>query len=160
MIASLRIWWSDHSASERGLMAVLGLAILIIFLWLGIWRPVTDGLEASETRLGAALDRYGSVRAKVEALKRLPARPLRATLPVEQVVTQTATEAGFILDRVGAQGPGRMAVSIGSARTSALLSWISRLEEAGVGVRSINIVPGQAPGTVAVQAVFQDGSQL
>lgn len=155
MIESFRSWWDNHSVAERALMALLGVALAIVLLWLVVWRPVTDGLDAGWARQGAALDRYGSVRAKVEALKRLPASPQRGGSPVEQLVSQSAAEAGFTLDRVGSSGTG-MSVSIASARTGPLLSWLSQIEGAGVAVQSISIVPGQTPGTVAVQAVFQD----
>jgi general secretion pathway protein M len=155
MVESFKSWWSKHSVAERALMALLGIAIAIVLLWLVVWRPVTDGLEAGWARQGAALDRYGSVRAKVVALKGLPTAPQRVGLPVEQLVSQSAAEAGFTLDRVGSAGAG-MSISIASARTGPLLSWLSRIEAAGVTVQSISIVPGQTPGTVAVQAVFQD----
>jgi general secretion pathway protein M len=159
MIGSLKNWWDQHSAGERWTMAVLGVAVALVILWLGIYRPVEDGLAAGWARQGAALDRYGSVRSKVEALKRLPAKPPRAALPVEQVVTQSAAEAGFTLDKVGNPGGNGMSVSIASARTTALLAWLSGLEQGGVAVQSISIVPGQTPGTVAVQAVFRDSAQ-
>jgi general secretion pathway protein M len=155
MIGSFRNWWDNHSVAERALMAVLGVAIAIVLLWLVIWRPVTDGLDAGWARQGAALDRYGSVRAKVEALKGLPASSQRAASPVEQLVSQSAAEAGFTLDRVGSSGTG-MSVSIASAKAAPLLSWLSQIEAAGIAVQSISIVPGQTPGTVTVQAVFQD----
>lgn len=156
MIESFKSWWSGHSVAERSLIAVLGLAMAIIFLWLAVWRPVTDGLEAGWARQGAALDRYGSVRAKVAALKAAPARSGADRGPIEQVVSQTASEAGFTLDRVGGQGAGQMSISIASAKTGPLLTWLSRIEAAGIAVQSMSIVPGQTPGTVAVQAVFRD----
>jgi general secretion pathway protein M len=155
MVGSFGNWWSNHSVAERTLMSLLGIAIAVVLLWLVIWRPVTDGLDAGWARQGAALDRYGSVRDKVAALKALPAAPQRAGLPVEQLVSQSAAEAGFTLDRVGSSGTG-MSVSIAAARTAPLLSWLSQIEAAGIAVQSISIVSGQAPGTVAVQAVFQD----
>lgn len=156
MIESFKSWWSGHSVAERSLIAFLGFAIAIVFLWLAVWRPVTDGLEAGWTRQGAALDRYGSVRAKVAILKAMPPRPVADRGAIEQVVSQTAGEAGFALDRVGGQGAGRMSVSIASAKSGPLLSWLSRIEASGITIQSISIVPGQTPGTVAVQAVFQD----
>lgn len=155
MIESFKDWWSKHSAAERWLIAVLGLAIAAVFLWLAVWRPVTDGLEAGWARQGAALDRYGSVRAKVAVLSKAAAKPQRVAVPLEQLVSQSATEAGFTLDRVGSGGAG-MSVSIASAKTGPLLAWLSQIEAGGVGIQSISIVPGQTPGTVAVQAVFQD----
>lgn len=159
MIESLKNWWLNHKAGERWLMAVLGIAILIVLLWLGIWRPVNDGIAAGWARQGAALERYGAVRSKVEALKRLPAKPGGAAVPVEQLVTQSAAEAGFTLDRVGSPGAGRMSVSIGAARSAPLLAWLARLEESGVTVQTISITPGSADGTVAVQAMFQGRAQ-
>jgi general secretion pathway protein M len=159
MIGSFKTWWDQHSASERGVMAVLGIAVAVVILWLGIYRPVEDGIALGWARQGAALDRYASVRSKVEALKRLPAKPPRTILPVEQAVTQSAAEAGFTLDKVGNAGGNGISVSIASARTEALLAWLSHLEQVGIAVKSISIVPGQTPGTVAVQAVFQDSGQ-
>lgn len=159
MIESFKSWWSAHSVGERRIMGVLGAAILIIVLWLGIWRPVTDGLTSGWQRQGQALDRYGSVRAKVDALKHLPAASSATHTPVDQLVSQTAGEAGFTLDRVGTPGAGRVSVSIASARTGPLLTWLSQLETAGVAIQTINIVPGTTDGTVAVQAVFQGSNQ-
>lgn len=158
MIESLRNWWDGHSVAERALIAVLGVAIAIVILWLGIWRPVEDGLASGWARQGAAVERYGSVRSKVEAMKRL-STPSASGVPLEQLVGQTAAEAGFTLDKVATQGAGRMSVSIASARTGPLLSWLQRLEQAGIAVQTINIVPGSADGTVAVQAVFQESAR-
>lgn len=158
MIENMKIWWRGHSAAEQRLMAVLGAAVLLVILWLGVWRPVTGGLAAGWDRQSAALDRNGSVRAKVEALSRrsaaIPAPGGRPSL--EQLVSQSAAEAGFTLDRASPQGERRMSVGITSARMGALLAWLSRLEQAGVSVQTISIVPGGAEGVVTVQAVLAE----
>jgi general secretion pathway protein M len=157
MIDSLKSWWLNHKASERALMAGVGIAALLVFLWLGVWRPLNDGIDSGWARQGAALDRHAAVRAKVEALKGAPAAAAQTTrTPIEQLVSQSATEAGFTLDRVGNQGAGRMSISIGSAKTPALLAWLDRLQAAGIGVQTISLVPGSTDGTVAVQAVLQE----
>lgn len=157
MIDSIKGWWRNHSAGERALMGVLGAMVLIVFLWLGVWRPVNEGLETGWARQSAALDRFAVVQARVEALKHAPAQAGQGSrTPIEQLVSQSGAEAGFTLDRVGNQGAGRMSISIGAARTGPLLAWIGQLEAAGVGVQSINIVPGATDGTVAVQAVLQE----
>jgi len=151
------IWWRNHSAGERRLMAALGIIALIIFLWLGVWRPVANGLESGWERQGTALDRYASVRAKVAELRRQPARkPQADRLPIDQRIGQNAAEAGFTLERATQQGAGRMSVNIASARAGPLLEWIAGLEREGVAVQTISLVPGAAEGTVAMQAVFQE----
>jgi len=157
MMDAVRIWWHNHSAGERRLMAALGIIALVIFLWLGVWRPVSSGLESGWERQGAALDRYASVRAKVAELRRRPARkPQADRLPIDQRIGQSAAEAGFTLDRATQQGAGRISVNIASARAGPLLEWIAGLEQAGVTVQTISIVPGAMEGTVAMQAVFQE----
>lgn len=158
MIESLKLWWRAHSAGERGLMAVLGAALLLVFLWLGVWQPVTSGLATGWARQGAALDRHASVADKVAALKRMPAAsaPIGPHQPIDQLVGQSAAEAGFTLDRTGLQGAGRVSIHIAAARMGPLLDWLSRLEAAGIGVQTISIVPGETDGTVTVQAVLQE----
>jgi len=157
MKEALLNWWHNHSVGERRLMAALGIIALAVFLWLGVWRPVTAGLESGWERQGAALDRYASVRAKVAELRRRPAhRPQADRLPIDQRISQSAAEAGFTLDRATQQGAGRMSVNIASARPGPLLEWIAGLEQAGVTVQTISIVPGATEGTVAMQALFQE----
>lgn len=157
MVEGIRNWWGNHSAAERRLMAGLGIVILLVIVWLGIWRPIEEGLAAGWARQGAALDRFQSVEAKVAALKSLPTGAGQGVrTPIEQLVSQSAAEAGFTLDRVGSQGAGRMSISIAAAKMSVLLGWLSQLEAQGVTVQTISIVPGVTDGTVSVQAVLQE----
>jgi general secretion pathway protein M len=157
MMETMRSWWASHSAGERRFMAGLGALILIVIIWLGVLRPVDAGLAAGWERQGLALDRYASVRAKVAELQKRPARQAQANRePIDQLIGQSAAEAGFTLDRATMQGEGRMSVNMTSARVGPLLQWISRLEQAGIGVQTISIVPGATEGTVSVQAIFQE----
>lgn len=155
MLASVHAWWDNHGTGEKRLMAALAIIAVLIFLWLGVWRPVTHGLAAGWERQSLALDRYAGVRAKVAELRRRPpAPPQDRRVPLDQLIGQSAAEAGFTLDRATPQGDGRMSANIASARVGPLLGWISGLEQAGVTVQTISIVPGVTQGTVAVQAVF------
>jgi len=157
MLQGMQIWWRNHSEAERRLMTGLAAIAVGIFLWLGIWRPVTGGLAAGWERQGLALDRYASVRADVAELKRRPAQREQVNqVPLEQLVGQSAAEAGFTLERAAQQGQGRMSVNIASARVGPLLEWVAGLEQAGISVQTISIVPGASEGTVAVQAIFQE----
>jgi general secretion pathway protein M len=161
MTESLKIWWRAHSQSERRLMTVLGVIMLLVFLWLGIWRPISNGVENGWARQGIALDRYASVKAKITALKTVHAASAASggRPSLDQFVGQTAAEAGFTLDRASTQGAGRTSINIASARMSPLLDWISRLEQAGISVQTISIVPGATDGTVTVQALLQENAQ-
>jgi len=156
MMQGLRIWWFNHSRGERRFMAGLGIVALLIFVWLGVWRPINNGLAAGWERQGAALDRYAAVRARVAELRQRPTAQVPAEqVSIEQLIGQSAAEAGFTLDRANQQGQGRLSVNIGAARVGPLLRWIADLEGAGVTVQTISIVPGATEGTVTMQAVFQ-----
>lgn len=157
MMQGMLLWWRNHSLGERRLMAGLGIAAAVIFLWLGVLLPVTSALETGWQRQDAALDRYASVRVQVAELRRRPAqRAPGDQLPFDQRIGQSAAEAGFTLDRAIQQGPGRMSVNIAAARIGPLLEWIAGLEHAGISVQTISIVPGATEGTVAMQALFQE----
>ena len=58
MVERITAWWQNHSRSERALLGTLALGIFVVFLWLGIWRPVNDALEAGWARQGVAVDRH------------------------------------------------------------------------------------------------------
>mgnify|MGYP003585311521 CR=1 FL=1 len=157
MFAGMRTWWANHSPGEQRFMTVLGVIIALVFLWLGVWRPVDAGIAAGWERQGTALDRYASVRAKVAELQKRPAQRREANrVPIDQFIGQSAAEAGFTLDRATSQGQGRMSVNIASARVGPLLQWISTLEGAGISVQTTSIAPGGTEGAVAMQGVFQE----
>ncbi|MBN8829315.1 MAG: type II secretion system protein M [Sphingomonadales bacterium] len=154
---NIRNWWINHSENEQRFMIALAVIAAAIFLWLGIWRPVENSLASGWERQGAALDRYASVRAKVAELRKRPAqRAQENRVPIDQLIGQSAAEAGFTLDRATQQGTGRMSVNIASARIGPLLQWIATLEQGGISVQTIAIIPGAAEGTVAMQAVFTE----
>jgi general secretion pathway protein M len=148
-------WWRGLSLREQRLVgAMLGLFALV-FLWLGVWRPVSNGLESSRNRYAIAVDNHAAVAAKVALLRARPeTRQAGPAGTIEQLVAQSAGDLGLTLDRSAGQGDGRIAVTIGAARAGAALRWIAGLEERGLTVETLSMNPGTTAGTVAVQAVL------
>lgn len=151
-------WWSGLSGRERRLVALMLVMVGGTLLWLGVWRPVEAGIASGWVRYGAAVDANASVRGKIAALKATPAIPPRGAA-IAQSVAQSASEAGLTLDRSAAQGEGRLAITIRSARSGPLLAWLSGLEGQGVQVETISMTPGATPGTVVVQGVLREAGQ-
>jgi general secretion pathway protein M len=88
-------------------------------------------------------------------LKALPAGPKdSAAGAADQIIAQSAAEAGLTLDRSASQGAGRIGITINSARAGALLGWLAQLEARGIAVETMSMTPGTTPGTVVVQAVL------
>ncbi len=148
-----RARWAMLSARERGLILVMFGLFAVLFLWLGIVRPVQDGLARARADHAIAVDRAGRVAALAAAVKGVSTAP-RLQGALDQVVAQSATEAGFTLDNATPEGSDRMTIAIGAARPPALFAWLAALETRGVGVETIVVTPG-AGGTVAARATLR-----
>lgn len=154
-MSGLRTWWAGLNGRERRLVTLMLVLAGGIFLWLGVWRPVRSGLESGQARYAVAVETNASVRAKLAMLKTSPSGGRdKAGGPIDQLIAQSAAEAGLTLDRSAAQGAGRIGITIGSARAGALLGWLTRLEARGIGVETLSMTPGTTPGTVVVQVVL------
>lgn len=158
MIASLKSYWMERSRREQVLLGIMGALFALVILWLGIIRPVDSGLASARGRHAEALERNAQVRAKVEALRRLP-RGTTLAVPLDQLVGQSAGEAGFTLERNQPQGPGRVDIAIASAKPTAFLAWIAALEAQGVTVETLTAQPAPTAGAISVQAVLQAGAR-
>ena len=117
------------------LFGAMLLVALIVFLPMRAalgWFGVGDGLSSARERHADAVTRLGETQAQVAALRDIQrgrARPLTGTLA--DVVRVEADQAGFTLASLDQDG-ARVRVSIQSARPTALVAWLARLERIGV----------------------------
>lgn len=156
MIDPFKSWWQTREPRERVLLSIMFVLLAAVVFWLGIYRPVENGLRQAALDNLEAAQRYASVARKVELLETANSPGAAASsLPVEQIVGQSAGEAGFTLERVQGQGNDRVDVAIASARATALLGWIAGLEAGGVVVERATIGPSGATGTVTAQLSFR-----
>jgi len=157
MMDNLKYWWNERAPREKVLLAIMGALFAGVVLWLGVYRPVESALRDAALANAEATERHADVARKVALLQKagIQAPIVSTTLSVEQVVGQSAGEAGFTLDRVQARGADHVEVAIASARATALLSWIAELEGKGVVLEKLSISPSGATGTVSAQIGFQ-----
>lgn len=154
MINHWKARWVMMTVRERVLILVMLGLLAVVVLWLGIVRPVNDGLANSRAAHTLAVDRAGRIDAAVLALRRTAGAVPVLEGALDQVIVQSATEAGFTLDSQNAVGPDRLAIAIGSARPPALFAWLAALESRGVGVETITVQPG-ANGTVSARILLR-----
>lgn len=156
MMESVVQWWKGREPRERVLLSVMGVLIAGIILWLGVYRPVEGALRDAALANLEAAERYGEVARKVDLLRAGREGATSApALPVEQLVGQSAGEAGFTLERIQAQGQDRVEIAIASARSTALMGWIAALEAQGIGVDRAVIRPSGVTGTVSAQIIYK-----
>jgi general secretion pathway protein M len=152
MKAQLLSWWRGRSLREQRLLLVMFALIAVTFLWLGIYRPIQNGLSSARERHQEAVVRLGEVRAQADELRTLKGSA-RVAGPIATVLSEAATEAGFANATFAPQGDARATLFIPSARPAPLLRWMSELEARGLIVERLS-ARANADQTLAVDATF------
>ena len=159
MMERMKSLWAERSAREQVMLGVMFALLAAVVLWFGVAMPLDRAQTAARDDLRAATERNAAVRAAVKQLKALPrttqgAEPIA---PMDQLVGQSAGEAGLTLERAQAQGGDRIEIAIASVRPVALFSWLAALEGQGVRVDTMSARPAPTAGSVSVQAVLARG---
>ena len=159
MMERVKILWGERSPREQWMLGVMFALLAVVILWLGVLRPVDAAQRSARDRLREATDRNAAMRGKVKLLKALPAGSGggSATAAIDQLVGQSAGEAGLTLERAQAQGAGRIDIAIASVRPVVLFSWVAALEAQGIRVETMSARPAPTAGSVSVQAVLVRG---
>lgn len=157
MKAQFLDWWRGRSLREQRMLLVMGALLAVTFLWLGLYRPIQNGLSAAREGHQNAAIRLGEVRAQADALRALgKAGQPNLPGPLATVVTQAANDAGFANATIAPQGDSRVSISIPSARPAPMLGWIAGLESRGIIVERMS-ARTNTDQTLAVDATLAGG---
>jgi general secretion pathway protein M len=125
--------------------------IALVLAWVLVVRPLGDALDRAKQRHNAAVLALAEVRARSNPSgARSGGTPI---LPLDALVTRTATDAGFTAARVTGGGPTIARLTLDAARPQALFGWIASLEAQGVRVERLQ-ARANPDRTVAVEAAF------
>ncbi|MDB5471675.1 MAG: hypothetical protein JWR84_3235 [Caulobacter sp.] len=131
MIGSLRSAWEARSRREQVMLAVMGLAILLVVGWFAVLQPLNGAVKGSETRLSKAADRF----AQLDAAARTGGLPVTTGQPLQTVVEASAAAAGLTVDRRREETDGRLTVWLTGADPGLMMTWLTSLARAqGVAV--------------------------
>ena len=156
MIGRMKERWAAFSTREKWLVGIMLALFAAMFLWLGVIRPVQGGLQRAMDNHAAAVERFAGIRARVEAIQRHSGRPAPdLAAPLDVVVSQSAGEAGFTLDRNDPQGDGRLSIVLGQVRPAAFFGWLAQLEGLGIEVETLSARPAPEGGVIGVTAVLR-----
>ncbi len=147
-------WWQGRSQREQILLGVMFGLFAVMFLWLGIMRPLASARDTAEERHRLAVTDFAARRGQIDAIKALkakPPQPLGTALP--EFLRISAGQAGFTNAMVDPGNNGRARLSIPAAKGAALFAWIDRLDGRGVFIERATIRPN-SDATIAVEATF------
>lgn len=160
MIQPIILWFTGLSLREKMLVGIATVLLALIVTIYGIYFPLTSAITVKRIEYREALERRVAIEAMVEnAVQNQPkAAAIISATAVETVINQSATEAGFTLEKVDAAGNDRAVITITQARPSALMKWLAELELQGVITEQIDLKTGSA-GTVSVNATLVKGGR-
>ena len=160
MIERMRDRWAAFSLREKWLVGIMSALFAVVFLWVGVIRPVAGGLEGARDDHAAAVERHSAIRSRVELLQRASGeRVPELGAPLDVVVSQSAGEAGFTLDRNDPQGNGRVGIAISQARPAAFFGWLAQLEAMGIDIETLDARPVPGSNVIGATAVLRRAGQ-
>ncbi|HEY0446639.1 MAG TPA: type II secretion system protein GspM [Allosphingosinicella sp.] len=129
MNETMRDWWRTRTLREqRLLLAMFGLSAVVL-AWLLVIRPLNDALSRARERHGEAVLQLAEARAQVRTvagLEQSAAPPL--TAPLDTLLNQSATEAGFPVARVDREGVNQATLVVPAVRPQAFFGWVGQME--------------------------------
>lgn len=160
MSEKLSNWFERLSLREKILVGVAATLSALLVAIYGVYFPLTNAIHEKRVEYREALERRVAIEAMVAQANQKQTGSVVADMsgPLEQVVNQRATEAGFTLEKADAAGNGRVSISMAQARPAALMKWLAELEMAGIVAEQIEVKAGSA-GTVSVNATLARGEQ-
>lgn len=138
MSARLKVLWLARTPRERWLLGVMLALVGLVLVWLLILRPLSDMLSAARQRHGEAVAALAEARSQAAAIGLLERnRPAPFAGSIDTAVAAAASQAGFQLSGLQAEGQGRVSLAIGAAKPEALFGWIGALEAQGYIVQTL-----------------------
>ncbi|NJM50709.1 MAG: type II secretion system protein M [Sphingomonadales bacterium] len=150
MIASINTWYQALSQREKiliGVAALLSALALVVLVSMGL----LSAISAKQADYYAALERRAQIVNRVAAMDAKAVNRTDQNSSLQQLISQSAAEAGFALDRADAPHGNIVDIAMAKAKPSALMSWLNAWEAQGVVVQKIDIKAGN-DGTVSMTA--------
>jgi len=160
----MKEWWSGLQASERRIMIMGGVILLLVLPYFGVWLPLQDSISSlqQEVREEQAVKRWmQQAAAEVKQLKASgggsAVRP-RDGRSLLAVVDQTAKRTGLGpgLRRLEPEGQAAVRVWLAQVSFDAMVGWLAGLEQQnGLVVDTITIDRKDIPGRVDARMTLE-----
>ncbi|WP_052451059.1 type II secretion system protein GspM [Pseudomonas batumici] len=130
--AALTQGWQNLGPRDRRMLVGLGIFLMVVTLFKGLWQPVQQRLERGERVYQQRLLLAAEVqRAQPATQRSTPSRPLSTRL------SETVAAAGLELQQLDQDGQSLRVTLSGNAL--ALLQWLDQTEQSGAVLQSLSL---------------------
>ncbi len=157
-----RQWYAALQYREQVAVAVLGAALVLMLIYLLMWKPVLDARQAAVQRYLSQAQVVDWMQDNAEVVR--AARSGQRNTPTMQgdwisVINASASRAGLTLRGFTPEGNDAARVQLEQQPFAPVITWLQTLQqEQGVRAAAVEISTGQTPGTVNVRATLRRGS--
>jgi general secretion pathway protein M len=161
----MKAWFAGLEANERRLIMIAAPLVLLMLLYVGIWEPLVNKVDALRVSTAEQESLLVWMRGAAQEVKQLrgrggqPARPASGQ-SLLSLVDRTAKSGrlGPALKRVQPDGDQKVRVWLESASFDDVVRWLTSLETRhGVYVESSVFQALEVTGRVDVRLVFEAG---
>ncbi len=148
--------WGQLARRERLMLGLLGLFLLAVVLYLGMWRPVVEYRASSQNYFQQQRDLYAYLQARAPEAQTLQSQPTARLDPsrLQGEVTASAAQHGLSVERLETGAEGALQVSLQPTEAARLLGWLAELQEQGVTVDEAGL-DRQADSRVSVRLTLR-----
>jgi general secretion pathway protein M len=150
----LQNWFLALSRREQWLVGIAAILTMFVIGFYLVTRPMLNAIDAKRAEYFVALERRAAIVSQVNSA--LNEKVGAGSIPagsVQQLISQSAVDAGFVLDRADARGADEVEFTISKAKPAAFMVWLGDWETRGILARNLD-VKASADGTIAVTATL------
>ncbi|WP_252274066.1 type II secretion system protein M [Pseudomonas subflava] len=154
----LAVRWHGLPPRDRLALGLLGGFLLLVLLYLLLWRPVSQDLEQARSFLQQQRALHAYLQENAPQVRALQGRPQVDIDPtaLQGLVTGSAASQGLNIERLDNQGDGGLQVSLQPTDFGRLLRWLVSLEEQGVRVEEAGMERAEK-GLVSTRLLLRAG---
>lgn len=148
-------WYESREPREQKVLQVLGVVVVFVLLYFILWQPALQAKESARQRyvvntqtLQWINDNAAAIAASGEA-SRTPAANWSAG------VSRSASEFGLTLKGFNPDQNRAVRIQLENQPVSPTILWLQAQEAKGLMLTSLEIIPGDKPGTATVRATLQ-----
>lgn len=151
-------WLASRERNEQWVILALTATTVVVILWLGIWKPISDWREVEHNRFSnaqATLDWMRANEARARELARAGSAQggERSLIPL---ITRSAELQSLQLTRLQPEPNGAVSVVLQSQPFNEVLRWLHQLEQNnGITVTRVSFDAETEPGFVNAQIRLQ-----
>jgi len=152
-------WFFGQSRRDQNVLALLGVFLILVAIYLLVWVPIQDDLSVAQTRHADALGDQRWILSHREEARRAAAQSVggggRSGQALLSTVANSARRTGMTLNRFQPEGNDALAVSLDDVPFGELVNWLESLaSEEGIAVRQASIDARDESGRVRVRLVL------